>query len=408
MTIVPTPSEADRLAALDRYDVLDTPREESFDRITRLVRRVFDVPMTTVTLIDGHRQWFKSRQGMRSSETERGPALCDHVVRLAEPVIVPDTLLDPRFAENPFVVGEPRLRFYAGAPLHTPDGHVIGTLCAMDTRPRAFSDADRATLIDLARIVMDELELRTLATTDSLTGSMSRRAFREEGGRAVGLALRHQHELSAIAVDLDRFKSINDRYGHAVGDAVLAGTVEALRGMLRKTDLIGRLGGEEFAALLPQTGRKAALDVAEKLRAAVAARTFDVPGGGRLSVTASFGVATLDRSVPDLDALLKNADTALYAAKAAGRDRVMAWQVAEAERPTIRRRVLKAGRIAFNNRRSSIDCTVRSLSEEGAGLDVFTAAGVPRSFDLAIDSDGFLKPCHIVSQAEKHIEVRFD
>lgn len=401
-------SEAERLAALDSYDLLDTPQEETFDRITRLVRRVFGVSMATVTLIDAHRQWFKSRQGVGPSETERGPALCNRVIEAAEPLIVPDTYLDERFADNPLVRGAPHVRFYAGVPLRASGGEVLGTLCAMDTRPRSFSDDDRATLLDLSRLIMTGLELRQLATTDSLTGSMTRRAFRQEGGRMAALALRHQHELSCVAVDLDHFKPINDRFGHAFGDVVLAGTVETLRRVLRKTDLVGRLGGEEFAALLPHTSRKAALEVTEKLRAEVARQSFTDPHGGSVSVTASFGVASLDRGVPDLDALLKNADAALYAAKAAGRDRVVAWQMAEAERPTIRRRVLKAGRIAFNNRRSSIDCTVRSLSDDGAGLDVFTAAGVPRSFDLAIDADGFMRPCHIVSQAEKHIEVRFD
>ena len=117
--------EQARLAALDRYDLLDTPPEESFDRVTRLTRRVFNVGMSTVTLIDGHRQWFKSRQGMANAETERGPALCNAAIDEPRPLIVHDTLADPRFAANPFVVGAPFIRFYAGVQLRTTDGYAI-------------------------------------------------------------------------------------------------------------------------------------------------------------------------------------------------------------------------------------------------------------------------------------------
>jgi|ERR1700690_3647840 hypothetical protein len=104
-------NEQDRLAALDNYDVLDTPQEEAFDRVTRLVRSIFGVSMSTVTLIDGHRQWFKSQHGMPNQETERGPALCNAAINHPRPLIVPDTLQDPRFANNPFVVGAPFIRF---------------------------------------------------------------------------------------------------------------------------------------------------------------------------------------------------------------------------------------------------------------------------------------------------------
>src|ERR1700742_3306350 len=262
--------EQDRLAALDHYDVLDTPQEEAFDRVTRLVRSIFGVSMSTVTLIDGHRQWFKSQQGMDTSETERGPALCNFAINYSRPLVVPDTLADHRFSANPFVVGAPFIRFYAGIALRSPDGHAVGTLCAMDDRPRTFDNAQLAILVDLAKTVTSELELRTLATRDALTGALSRRALREEFSRAISLARRHRFELSCIFFDLDHFKAVNDTHGHGVGDLVLRACVEASRGELRATDTIGRFGGEEFAVLLPHTGAKAALAVAEKIRNAVA------------------------------------------------------------------------------------------------------------------------------------------
>lgn len=398
--------ESERLQALDRYDVLDTPPEEAFDRVTRLARRVFDVPVSTVSLIDAHRQWFKSRQGMPLAETPRGPALCDVAVRAGQPLVIPDTLADARVSANPFVVGPPHIRFYAGVPLRTHDGHVIGTLCVVDTKPRSFGADEVDLLSDLARIVMTEMELRLVAATDSLTGALSRRAFREEAGRALALAQRHRHDLSCLALDLDHFKTVNDGWGHAMGDRVLAETVATCRSLLRASDPIGRLGGEEFAILLPLTGGHQALQVAEKLRAAVARQRVEGPAGP-VAVTASFGVATADRSVGDVDDLLQRADTALYAAKADGRNRCTRWNPIEEMKPEVRRRVLKAGRITFNAGRSTIDCTVRALSDAGAALDVISAAGIPDDFKLQIESDDLYRRCRITGKAERRLEVAF-
>jgi hypothetical protein len=155
--------EQARLDALASYDVLDTTSEETFDRLTRLAKQVFDVSMSTITFVDGHRQWFKSKQGIAACETDREPAFCNIAIQLPDALIVPDTTADERFARNPFVLGEPRLRFYAGMQLRSPDGQAIGTFCTMDTRPRSFSDADRAALDDFAGITIDLLELRRKA-----------------------------------------------------------------------------------------------------------------------------------------------------------------------------------------------------------------------------------------------------
>lgn len=398
--------EGERLATLDSYDILDTSAEEAFDRITRLTRRIFDVSMSTITLIDGHRQWFKSRQGISASETPKEPALCNVAIREARPLIVPDTTLDPRFAANPFVLGEPHIRFYAGVPLQTPEGHCIGTICAMDEKPRAFRDDQLDTLSDLARIVMSELELRLLAMTDGLTGALSRRAFRDELSRAVSLALRHKCDLSCIMLDLDHFKAVNDQHGHPVGDLVLSAAAAVCREELRKSDAFGRVGGEEFAILLPHTDPASAMKVAEKLRTAIA--SVRVPTSFRpIGVTASFGVAALTGSVDDPDALLQHADEALYAAKNGGRNRCVEWRPAAIVQQSTCRRVLKAGRISFNGGRSAIDCTVRSLSDMGAGLMIASSAGVPEKFKLLIESDGFSRLCQVVDKSHKTLGVEF-
>src|SRR6201994_3364330 len=351
-------AEQARLAALDGYDILDTPSEEAFDRITRLAQKIFSVSMSTVTLLDGHRQWFKSRQGVSDCETERGPALCNVAIGLNRPLVVCDTHLDARFEKNPLVVGAPFVRFYAGAQLRSPDGFVIGTLCVMDTQSRAFDDGDVAILKDLAQLVMSELELRKIAMHDALTGALSRRGLRDELKRTMALAARHKHELSCVMFDLDHFKIINDRHGHGVGDLALKAAAEACRSQLRATDSIGRFGGEEFVVVLPHTSRKAALDVAEKIRAALA-RVYVQAETGPVRITASFGVASMDAVACDVDQILKHADSALYAARAAGRNNCKAWVASEASdsvEPNALRRVLKAGVISFNAGNSTIDC----------------------------------------------------
>lgn len=151
--------ENDRLAALIRYDVLDTLPEETFDRLTRLATIILDTPIALVSLIDRDRQWFKSRVGLDAEQTPRDISFCGHAILGDEMFEVHDASTDSRFADNPLVAGAPNIRFYAGAPLTTPDGHRIGTLCAIDTQPRTLTDAQRAALQDLSRVVVDEMEL---------------------------------------------------------------------------------------------------------------------------------------------------------------------------------------------------------------------------------------------------------
>ncbi|RXF75604.1 sensor domain-containing diguanylate cyclase [Hansschlegelia zhihuaiae] len=397
-----------RLAALDRYDILDTPPEETFDRITRLARRIFRTPIATVSLVDGHRQWFKSRQGLELSETSRDAAFCTVTVRQNTPLIVPDAALDPMFADNPLVTGDPRIRFYAGAPLTTPDGHALGALCVIDTVPRSFDEEDAATLMDLARIVIDELELRQLAAVDTLTGALSRRAFRDEARRALHLAARHRHDLSLAVIDLDHFKSVNDTHGHPAGDAVLARSAAAITRQLRASDAVGRIGGEEFAVVLPHADQREALEIAERLRQAIAAQTFSA-GGQVFQVTASLGVATQPKGCDgDIDALLRDADAALYAAKFSGRNACApARPLANAPAAHARRRVFKRGRILFNRRMSSRECTIRSLGDASAALDVVSALGLPSEFELSIEADRVVRPCRLVGAIGRSLEVEF-
>ena len=149
--------EKERLAALHSLKVLDTPPEERFDRATRLASALFKVPVALVSLIDMNRQWFKSRVGMDLTEAPRETSFCAHAVAARTMLVIPDALADNRFADNPIVTGPPRVRFYAGMPLRLPNGHIVGTLCILDYRPRDLSGTERSLLADLAATVEAEL-----------------------------------------------------------------------------------------------------------------------------------------------------------------------------------------------------------------------------------------------------------
>jgi signal transduction histidine kinase len=162
--IIPT-DERDRLAAVRRYQILDTPRDGAFDRITELAARVFDVPIAIVSIVDEDRIWFKSHHGVDVDEVGRDPGLCASAILQDDPWIVGDAASDPRTLANPLVAGDLGLRFYAGAPLTTWDGHNLGTMCVIDQQPREIEPEDVATLQHLAGVVVHELELRLATRT---------------------------------------------------------------------------------------------------------------------------------------------------------------------------------------------------------------------------------------------------
>ncbi|MDM9621854.1 sensor domain-containing diguanylate cyclase [Rhizobium sp. S96] len=399
--------EMERLAALEQLDLLDTPRDDGFDRIVRLIKEIFTIDIGLVTLIDAHRQWYKACSGLSADEVPREDTFCRYVVDYEEPVIVQDATRDPRFAQHPAVTGDTHIRFYAGVPLRTREGHIIGTVCAIDRKPRSFGAKDLAILQELAGAAMDRIELLQSAATDSLTETLTRRAFKQETDQLISLALRHQHNLSCVMLDVDHFKSVNDTYGHAAGDEVLRAVAATCRANLRAGDLLGRLGGEEFCIVLPHIDREGAIAVAEKVRAAISSQPIQGDFGS-LSVTASFGVSSLSIVTKDIDTLLAQADAAMYHAKHSGRNRCVSWASIGAERAMgSRRRVLKAGAILFNDRRSTIDCTIKTLGIDSAGLSVSSSAGIPPEFVLAIKGEGFETLCQVIAQDRQSVEVAF-
>jgi diguanylate cyclase (GGDEF)-like protein len=312
--------EQGRLGALRRYEVLDTPPEVGFETVTSLVRTVLGVPMSAVSLVDNDRQWFKSRQGLDLDETPRDVAFCQHTIRQVGPLIVEDASLDDRFRDNPLVRGDPNIASYAGVPLKTPDGYNIGSLCAMDTRPRSYDAKQIEVLQHLATLVVEQLELRNLAGRDSLTGAMTRGAFMAELEKSLSLFARQKRPAALIMIDIDHFKQVNDRFGHPAGDKALTALANVCHQGKRPSDSFGRLGGEEFALLLPETEKGEAIEVAERLREQTLG--IRVPNDPPFALTASFGVATLSADCATRQAILEVADAALYQAKRTGRNRV--------------------------------------------------------------------------------------
>jgi len=157
----PFPSvESARVAALDRYAILDTEPEQTFDDLVALAAYVCKVPIAMLSLVDDHRQWFKSKVGVEIRETPRETSFCAHAIQQQDVFIVPDTRNDARFRDNPMVLDEPHIRFYAGAPLINEEGFALGTLCVIDRQPRELDEAQKGALKSLSRLALGQMELR--------------------------------------------------------------------------------------------------------------------------------------------------------------------------------------------------------------------------------------------------------
>jgi GAF domain-containing protein len=201
-------NESARLNALRSLNILDTLPEDRFDRLTRMAKRMFRVPIALVSIVDENRQWFKSCNGLAASETPRNISFCGHAILGDDIFVINDALADPRFADNPLVIGHPHIRFYAGCPIRVAGGMKMGTLCLIDDHPREFDGEDAAALRDLAAMVEDELNAFQTATTDDLTKISNRRGFMLLAQYGLNFCSRQNVPASLVFIDLNLFKLI--------------------------------------------------------------------------------------------------------------------------------------------------------------------------------------------------------
>lgn len=445
---VNTDFEASRLAALAEYGLDADNVSASLDRLVQLTASIFEAPIVLVSLVEASRQLFAARVGLDVCETDRNVSFCAHALKGSDILLVPDARQDPRFSDNPLVLGDPHVRFYAGCPLVTASGYVLGALCVIDTVPRtSFSDRDACHLRILAALVLDKLELRRLElarqasqlrfeklasiSPDAIvcTDDQARVTFwnlaaerilgyRSEevlgknisifappdaiqqllwvadsdaslaDGRTVDVMLRsadgttidaevsasmwredahtsfcaiirdaterrlnesrllklaHLDPLtelpnralfrnrvesalranpdqlcSALMVDLDGFKDVNDSLGHAGGDAVLIVAARRIKACIRSVDVVARMGGDEFALFLPSVGlAHRAGEIGDLIIESLSQPIF--VEGEPVTIGASVGIAMFPAHGADVQELLSSADLALYEAKAQGK-----------------------------------------------------------------------------------------
>jgi diguanylate cyclase (GGDEF)-like protein len=336
--------EEERLATLRKYRILDTAPEPQFDRIVEVAKRQFGVPLAMVTFMDAERNFLKGRGAMPMTEAPRDISFCGYTILQDEVLVVPDTTKDGRFAENPLVVGDPKFRFYAGAPLVAPNGQSLGTVCVFDIAPRNMDEADQQRLKDLADIVTDHLEMRLavgdvheeietrrnaeaaaqrLAMHDTLTGLPNRAALNEFMAKP---SPRNKFARHVFYADLDSFKRANDTLGHLAGDEILRRAAEAMQLVLGPDAFVARISGDEFIAFID--------DVPAEEVDRSAHRILDILGepylfGDHLFTPGmSIGIAAARSSDDHPTDLLRRADLALTAAKEAGGRRVV-WHDSE-------------------------------------------------------------------------------
>jgi diguanylate cyclase (GGDEF)-like protein len=304
-------NEAERLHALKTLEILDTAHEERFDRVTRMAKRMFGVSIALVSLIDKDRQWFKSNQGFEHSETSRNISFCGHAINGNELFIIPNAISDKRFIDNPLVAEAPYIRFYAGYPLKLRPGINIGTLCLLDPQPRVFDEEEQQLFKDLGGMIEQEIKLIQLATLDELTMISNRRGFLTLANHNLKICRRNHLPISFLLFDLNKFKAINDAYGHHEGDFVLITFARIMLETFRECDVIGRLGGDEFVAVLTGSELSQAQNLLNRFAATIEDinKTMNKPYRIEYSVGLEFFEHDADSSV---EAMIQVADAAMY------------------------------------------------------------------------------------------------
>jgi diguanylate cyclase (GGDEF)-like protein/putative nucleotidyltransferase with HDIG domain len=330
----------------EEMPLLDAHAKGCLDRLTRLAATVIDAPMALVSFVDGEVHFVVISNGLAEPwgnhrEVPEAHSICRQVVTHGEAVAIGDARTDERVRDNP-AVAQGLVVSYLGVPLIGAENAIVGALCVADQQPRTWSLEQASVLEELATSAMTELLLRQSlreeerrSRTDALTGLANRRAMDEAIELEVVRSRRENRPLGLLLIDIDRFKAVNDTYGHPAGDLALIEVARRLRSGVRGYDLVGRWGGEEFAVLMPGIPDEASLGRAgDGLRRAVSSgEPIDLGPEGSTTLRVSVGGAHARPGGATPQKLADEADTALYAAKRRGRDQcVIAGQLTPADR----------------------------------------------------------------------------
>ena len=272
------------------------------------------MPISLVSLIDEDRQWFKSSEGLDIAETPREISFCGHAINQTGLFIVPNVLDDERFHDNPLVTDAPHIRFYAGYVLKLRQGINIGTLCLIDSKPREMDEEDRQLLQDLGEMIEQEIKSIQLATLDELTMISNRRGFMTLVDHSLKVCRRNKLPISIALFDLNKFKTINDTYGHHEGDLVLVAFAQVMLESFRDCDVIARLGGDEFVVMLLDSDADRIGAVLERFRIGIANANgkCDKP----YQIEYSVGVAHFQHDTNEpIERMIQAADGAMFTDK---------------------------------------------------------------------------------------------
>jgi diguanylate cyclase (GGDEF)-like protein len=310
MTVAPIPlDEEARLESLRELWLLDTEPEERFDRISRLARRLFEVPIAVFALVDHERVWYKSRVGLELPELARSEAFCSHAILTDGIIQVEDAAEDPRFSGSPLVAAGPGVRFYAGFPVKSAERRRVGVFAVMDTTPRVLDTGDLALLADLARGVEVEISASRVSTVDEVTGMLNLRGFYQFAEKLLKISARSGTPLTLLYVDLlnvDRTRAPRDN------EFALKQVAETINQTFRQSDVVARIGPTRFCALLPENTDHAAETAAARLQTALRAWNMEPNIPYHLDVVAS-GARFEPASPVSLDQLMTRAESSVSA-----------------------------------------------------------------------------------------------
>ena len=331
-------SDTLQLAALSRDGRYYSSVGERFDRISRVGAKLLDVPIAAITLFHHDAEWFKSVRGWNITNLPLRDGLGYIAAEANEPVIIADTAADERTCQHTLVTDEPHFRFYAAVPLYEGLGSVVGTFCVFDFKPREYSTLDTQSIFDLGAMVQSEIltdqidgaqqaltsklgAARREALIDPLTRVWNRRGGNLSLKTSFAKADSVNQPVTICVIDVDRFKEINDKFGHDVGDIVLRKIADSISSNLRENDVVCRLGGDEFLLVLHGADGDIAAMAIERARASLAETPVKTRQGD-VSLTVSAGYAIREpHSRKSAAEMILLADQALIASKEAGRNR---------------------------------------------------------------------------------------